>query len=332
METKNMRPQTTATLLMVGAIFGSSFLLVKLLVVEMSPAQITAWRLLFGGAAIAGILAARRELSMPARPLIAKGAALTMLDSVIPNTLLAWAQIRIDSSIAAVLISTMPLFTVIFARLIPKGERISAAKACGLLLGITGVIVLVGADARNAANGAPTAHLAVVLAAISNAAGIVYARALLSKESPLQVSGTKLLVGAAIMMVFAAGIDHGHAVPRMGVASWLTIITLGVLSNAVGRTMYLSLIAAAGSIRASLVAYIVPAVGVLLGWLVLGERMSIGAVAGMTLIAFAMTLVTHGPVVAALLPQRIVTRLSATRVRLTHIWASSPRATAGRGQ
>ena len=68
-----MRPQTTATLLMVGAIFGSSFLLVKLLVVEMSPAQITAWRLLFGGAAIAGILAARRELSMPAAPLDCQG-------------------------------------------------------------------------------------------------------------------------------------------------------------------------------------------------------------------------------------------------------------------
>src|SRR5262245_16476002 len=189
METTNMRTQTTAMLLTVGAIFGSSFLLVKLLVAEMPPAQITAWRLLFGGVAIAVILAARSELRWPTRSLLAQSAALTMLDSVIPNTLLAWAQIRIDSSIAAVLISSMPLFTVIFALLMPRGERISPAKASGLALGIAGVTILVGADVQSAANGAPAAHIAVILAAMSNAAAVVYARTLLGKENPLQLSG-----------------------------------------------------------------------------------------------------------------------------------------------
>jgi drug/metabolite transporter (DMT)-like permease len=310
METTNMRAQTTAMLLTVGAIFGSSFLLVKLLVAEMPPAQITAWRLLFGGMTIVIILAARRELRLPARSLLATSTMLTLLDSVIPNTLLAWAQIHIDSSIAAVLISSMPLFTVIFALLIPKGERISALKASGLVIGIAGVTVLVGADAQHAASGAPVAHLAVVLAAMSQAAGVVYARTALGKESPMELSGLKLMLGAAIAMVFAAVLHGGHAVPQMGPESWCTLLVLGVLSNALGRTMYLSLIASAGSIRASLVAYIVPVVGVLLGSIVLGERMTPGAAVGVALIVFGMTLVTHGPKLASMAPRRIATHPS----------------------
>ncbi|HEY8173347.1 MAG TPA: DMT family transporter, partial [Dehalococcoidia bacterium] len=167
-----------------------------------------------------------------------------------------------------------------------------------------GVSVLVGADVQTAGSGAPVAHLAVVLAAMSQAAAVVYARTLLSNEKPLQLSGLKLIIGAAIMLVFTAALDGGHALPRMGAGSWSTLLVLGVLSNALGRTMYLSLIASAGSVRASLVAYIVPVVGVLLGWLVLGEHLGPADIAGVALIGSGMALVTHGPQIASIVPRR----------------------------
>ena len=294
METTGMRVQATAMLLAVGAIFGSSFVVVKVLVGEASPAQITAFRLLFGGLAVLAVLRARGDLRAPGPRLVARAAVLTLLDSVIPNTLLAWAQIRIDSAIAAVLISTMPMFTVLFAMALPRREQISAGKLCGIAVSLVGVSVLVGADAQGAANGAPSAHLAVVLAAMCNAAAIVYARTLLADEDPLQLSGVKLVTGALIALALAAAFDGGTGVPNMTGRSWVLLVALGVLSNGLGRTMYLSLIASAGSVRASLVAYVVPAVGVLLGWLVLGERMDADGGAGLVLIAIGLALVTHG--------------------------------------
>jgi len=198
-----------------------------------------------------------------------------------------------------VLISTMPLFTVFFAMALPRSEPLSAGRACGLVLGIAGVAVLVGANARGAASGPPTAHLAVILAAMSNAAAVLYARALLAEQDALQLSGLKLVVGAIIALAIVGGVRGGVAAPQMGAGAWCALIALGVLSNGVGRTMYLSLIASAASARASLVAYIVPVVGVALGWLLLGERIGVGAGVGTAMIAGGMTLVTHGAQIAA---------------------------------
>jgi drug/metabolite transporter (DMT)-like permease len=314
METTQMQARSTATLLAVGCIFGSSFLMVKLLVTEMPPAHITAWRLLFGGIPLVALLAARGELGLPSRSLAGKATVLALLDSVIPNTLLAWAQIRVDSSIAAVLISSMPLFTVLFAMALPRNERISSGKVFGLALGIVGVALLVGADTQHAAGGAPAAHLAVVLAAMSNAAAVVYARALLANERPLQLSAFKLMLGAVIAMTLAGALDGGHTVPRMSVPAWCVLLALGVLSNALGRTMYLSLIASAGSVRASLVAYIVPVVGILLGWLVLGEQIGASAAPGIALIASGMVLVTHGAQIGSRVPQNAARSPAAARL------------------
>ena len=114
----------------------------------------------------------------------------------------------------------------------------------------------------------------------------------------MQLSGLKLVVGAIIALAIVGGVDRGVEMPSMSVGSWCALVTLGVLSNGIGRTMYLSLIASAGSVRASLVAYIVPVVGVMLGWLVLGERIGVGAAPGVVMIGCGMALVTHGPQIA----------------------------------
>jgi len=294
METAAMRARTMFLVLAVGSIFGSSFVVVKVLVGEASPAQVTAWRLLFGGIAVLAVLRARGELRLPRRSLLAKAAVLALLDSVIPNTLLAWAQIRIDSATAALLISTMPMFTVLFAMALPGREQLSASKLYGIAAGLAGVALLVGADAQGAASGAPASHLAVLLAAMSNAAAVVYARALLAREDALELSGIKLASGALLAMPAAVVAGGGDVAPQLGLASWALLVALGVLSNGLGRTMYLSLIATAGSVRASLVAYVVPAVAVLLGWVVLGERIGARGFLGLVLIAFGLALVTHG--------------------------------------
>lgn len=286
--------RTTISLIVVGGIFGSSFLLVKLLVAEMPPVQLTAWRLLIGGLAITAVIAIREGVRLPSAKTAARAALLATLDSVVPNTLLAWAQIRIDSGIAALLISTMPLFTVLLALVVPAEERTTALKVLGLAIGITGVALVVGADAASAANGAPTAHLAVLLASVSNAAAVVYARSVLASEEPVRLSGLKLVIGAAIAMAVTGSCEGGHVVPRMGVSGWALLIALGLVTNGLGRTMYLALISTAGSLRASLVAYIVPAVAMLAGWLVLGERVGTGGMLGLATVAAGVTLVSYG--------------------------------------
>jgi DME family drug/metabolite transporter len=135
---------------------------------------------------------------------------------------------------------------------------------------------------------------------MSNAAAVIYARALLAHENALELSGIKLLAGGVMALLAVAAVDGSDVAPRMDLGAWALLLTLGVTSNAVGRTMYLSLIRSAGSVRASLVAYVVPAVGVLLGWLVLGERLGASGIAGLTLIAGSMALVTHGEQLGAM--------------------------------
>ena len=290
--TTQLRPQTTLTLVAVGCIFGSSFLLVKLLVANLAPAQLTAWRLLFGGVAVTAMLAWRGDVRLPGRSLLfqidrartarqcdPKHAVGVVTD---PHRQQHCGGADLDDA----------GFTVLFAMALPRSEQLSAGKVCGLAMGIAGVAVLVGVNAGDATAGPRTAHLAVVLAAMSNAAAVVYARGLLAQEDALQLSGLKLVIGAMIALAIV-GVARGDAgVPQMGASAWCALIVLGVLSNGVGRTMYLSLIASAGSVRASLVAYIVPLVGVTLGWLVLGERVGTGTAAGAAMIVCGMAFVT----------------------------------------
>ena len=123
---------------------------------------------------------------------------LAIVDTVIPFSLIAWAETQIDAGLASLLISTMPIFTVVIAMTFLADERRSPARLAALPLGAAGVIVLTGGDVLSLGSGNAIGQLAVIGGALAYGIGAVYSKVLLRTIDPIDLSVTKVAIGAAV--------------------------------------------------------------------------------------------------------------------------------------
>src|SRR3990170_710374 len=190
-----MTPRSLIILLLLGATWGSSFLFIKVVVDESSPWVVVEGRILFGAMALAPVMALRRYHVARLWPRLPRVALIAVFGSALPFLLISWAEIHIESGIASVLNSTMPLFTGLFAAAFLLDERLDSARVLGLLLGFGGVLVLRGRAIADVTNSAALGQLAVVAAAASYGATAVYIRSQLRGQDALTLSGLQLLLG-----------------------------------------------------------------------------------------------------------------------------------------
>jgi drug/metabolite transporter (DMT)-like permease len=301
--TAALKTKALVVLVVLGALFGSAFLYMKVLVDEIAPVEIVAGRLSLGALVLFVIIVVRgRTLSLdPAS--VGKISLLALLDSVIPFTLIAWAETRIDSGIASVIVSTMPVFTIVIATIALPDERLAPVRLLGIPLGFLGVVTLSGGEVLDVTSGDAVGQLAVVAAAACYGAASVYAKILLKTQDALSLTATKLAAGAVIAAA-ATGITQGvPAYAELSGEGILALLALGVLSTALAFTLYFWVVRAAGSVYASLVTYIVPVFGLLLGWAVLGEQIGTGTAFGAVLITAGVGAVMYGSVAQAWLAQ-----------------------------
>lgn len=284
--------RTFLVLLLLGAVFGSAFLFMKVLLEEMGPLTLVAGRLILGSIAMLAVMAFRREPFHWSLPLAAKVSLLSALSMVVPFALIAWAEQHIDSGIAAALISTMPLFTAFFAAAVFADERLTLGRLAGLTAGFAGVVTLAGGEV-NFTDSSMLGQLAVVGAAASYGAGAVYARALLRSEKPLALGSLELITGTAMALPLAFALE-GEPSLAISLKAWGALLALGVAGTGLAFVGYLWLVENAGSVRASLVTYVVPVVGLFLGWAVLDERLGLGAVLGTALIILGVASIMMG--------------------------------------
>ena len=269
-----------------GSVFGSAFLFIKVLIDEVDPMTLVALRLFLGAAAVLGVIALRRQRLGWTPVLAAKVGVLAVLGLVIPYGLISWAESHIDSGIAAALISTMPLFTAVYATFLFTDERITLGRVAGLLAGFAGVVALSGAD-FDVTDSSVLGQLAVVGAAASYGAGAALSRKLLKTEEPLSLAGLELVLAALIATPLALAID-GSPDLAISAKAWGSLLALGVGATGLAFIAYLWLVDNAGSVRASLVTYVVPVVGLFLGRAVLGEQVGLNAIAGTALIVLGV--------------------------------------------
>jgi drug/metabolite transporter (DMT)-like permease len=283
-----------AQLVVLGAIWGGAFTLIKVLVDDLSPLEIAAGRLALGAAAVIVVFRVRHELRWPARELIAPIALVAASDTLLPYVLVGWAESRIDSGAAAVLISVMPLFTVIFAAATMRDETVGPARLAGIAVGFVGVLMLVGGPA---ALGASTAlgQLAVIGAAASYAAGALYARTLLKRIDAANLTATKLTIGAAIAFAAIVATGRGGGLVALDAGNAAALTALGVVCTGLSFVMYFRLVSSIGSVGASTVTYIIPMFGLLFGALTLGETIETQTLAGMALIISGVAGVMYAP-------------------------------------
>jgi drug/metabolite transporter (DMT)-like permease len=273
-----------ALLLVLSAIWGSSFLFIKLGVDELEPTVVALGRLFVGAAILLPIAASRGGLGV-LRPHFPTVVTLGLLNNALPFWLFGFAETRISSSLAAVIQAAAPIFTVLLAIRLDPTQRATGTRLAGIGVGFVGVALLVGAQTGGQVVGA----LAVLAASLCYAASALIAGKRAGPIPPLHLAAGQLACGFVLMAPFGLLQLPDEAPPAKAV---LAIVALGALGSAVAYVLYFALIARAGASRAILVTYLVPAFALVYGAVFLDEEVTASAIAGLVLILAGTTLAT----------------------------------------
>jgi drug/metabolite transporter (DMT)-like permease len=279
------------TLLALGFMWGTSYVFIRLGVETLGTFTLIASRLAIGLALLATVVAIARE-PLPRQPRIyGHLIVMAVVNIVLPFALITTAERSVDSNLAAIINGSVPLFVILFAALFLHDEPLTVNRLGGLLIGYVGVIVLVsktllGGDGSQASiNG----ELALVGSAICYGAGAVYARR--------NVRGLRPMIPALFQVGFAFVIVAVIALLTEPVASgWtgqaiLAVFWLGLLGSGFAYLANFRLLSRVGATRASLVAYLLPVVGIVSGALVFQEQVDARLIAGTVLILAGVALV-----------------------------------------
>jgi len=309
-----MRPNRDdyVLLLLLGLVWGFSFLLVKVAVGAVPPITVAAGRIVIGAAALALFLHVRGGRWPADRRDWIKLVAMGFVGNVLPFSLISWGQMHIDSGLSAILMAAIPLSTILIAHVFAPDEPLSTGKLAGVALGIAGIIVLVGPSALEGLRTEVIAELAVVAATVCYAVNAVIARHL-SRVS-VEAIGAGCLVPAAIMILpFSAVLEHPWQAHPTTVAI-VAVIALGLVSTAGGYLLLFRLIARAGAGFASLNNFLVPLFGVLWGMLFLGERPGAHAFLALCLVLAGLAAPRLWPALVGLRPPRQPERPSTSAI------------------
>jgi drug/metabolite transporter (DMT)-like permease len=273
-----------------GTIWGSSFLWIKIAVQGMGPVTLVAFRLFFG---ILGLtmVAFFSRMEWPRQPrmwliLVLIG----FINNAIPYVLISWGEQYIPSSVAAILNSTTPLFAMVFAHLFLHDDRMTLPRLSGILVGFTGVIILVSADLIGGIGFNVFGQLAVLLASVSYASASVFARRNTRGVPPITLALVPL-IGADLVLWMAVPVAQSP--PKFPVlpVTWLAVIWLGLMGTCVAFLLYYFLLHSVGPTRTTLVTYIFPLVGVVLGVVFLHEVLDWHSLVGGALIVGSILVV-----------------------------------------
>jgi drug/metabolite transporter (DMT)-like permease len=250
-------------LALLGAIWGGSFLFMRVAASDFGPFALVEIRLALGALMLSPFLW-RARASFPAE-LWPKLALIGAINSAVPFVLFAWGAERAPAGIGAICNSMAVLFTALVGFLF-FGEKIGAQRAIALLTGFVGVVVLASGKTAGASIGLAVA--AGSTAAFLYGIGVNLVRRHLLGLPPAAVAGATLGCAALLTFPFAITQWPQHAIPAH---SWLSVTLLGVLCTGLAFVMYYRLIGRIGGSRAVTVTYLVPLFGVAWAWLLLGE-------------------------------------------------------------
>jgi drug/metabolite transporter (DMT)-like permease len=265
-----------ALLLALAAIWGASFLFIKLGVEEVEPAVVVLGRIAVGFGVLLPLVLAR-GVRPDMRAMWVPFLVLGTLNNAVPYWLLAFAETRIDSGLAAVIQAAAPILTVVLATRIDPSQRVRGLRLVGVAVGFVGVALLVGVQE----GGQLVAAFAVLGTATCYALSALYAGRAVRTFPPLDVTIGQLGVGLLLALPFGFSQLPSEAPPAKAVAA---IVALGALSTGVAYLLYFTLIAHAGASRAILVTYLVPAFALVYGTVFLDEAVTVSALAGLVLI------------------------------------------------
>ena len=280
-------------LLVLAAIWGSSFMLIEIALRDLDPATLILLRLGSAALALVVYVLLSGQSFAPLRPFVWPLALMGVLNTALPFYLISWGQQYIDSGLAAILNASAPLFTALLAIAVDQAQRVSGMRLAGVILGFGGIVALVGFEPEGG-DRAVLGSLAVVAGAACYALGALYAGRRFTGTAPLLVAVGTLLW--ATLFTLPPGLA---AASSFGWETLVSVLFLGVAATAVGYLLYFGLIAGAGASRAILVTYLVPTMAIVYGAVFLDEHVSALAIAGLVLVLSGVALGTRRSPVAS---------------------------------
>ncbi len=275
-------------------VWGSTFLAIRVGVHEVPPFLLAAMRFLAAGLAICLWMIARRE-PLPTARQWASAAALAVLIFVVDYGLLFWAEQRVPSGIAAVMMSTIPVFMALSEIVLLRTQRLTLRLAVALLIGIGGVAVLVSGSFN--LGGSATDRLgalALMVAAVSWSVSSSLVRRLPLPASKVMSSGAQMLMGGVLLTVTAAALGEFRRFHPADVSrgAWFALAYLIVFGSIAGFTAYVWLIHHHSPTKVGTYAYVNPVVAVLLGYFLGGESLGLRTILGTVFILISVVAIT----------------------------------------
>lgn len=272
--------------------WGSSFLWIKIAVAEIGPFTLVALRLLFGAIGLAALVL----ISRPAWPL-RRGewitlAVLGITNTAAPFVLISWGEQFIDSAVASVYNSTVPLFTVLIAQVVLREERFSRLRVIGVVLGFLGVVVIFAEDLLAGVQLGLLGQGAVLMAALLYGGSAVLARRNTKQLDRRIIALVPLLVADLAVWTGVVAVESPLRLPQLSL-TWMAILWLGIIGSFVAYLLYFHLVHSIGPTRAAMVTYTFPVTGLLLGALFLDERITTNLVLGSLMVLASLLVVNR---------------------------------------
>lgn len=279
------------TFLALALMWGSSYLFIKIAVDDFGTFTLVALRLVIG-AALLWIVLRISGKPLPRQPrLYGHLMVMGLINITAPFLLITWAERSVESSLASILTSLVPLFAVLIAPFFIDDEPFRANAAVGLLVGFAGVVVLTSRE-LNVATTDLVADLALVLSSAFYAAGAVYSRRNVRGVDPLIPPVFQVTFAAIYTGVIALVFEHPWTARPDGSAIF-AIAWLGILGSGFAYLAFFRVLAAWGATRTTAVAYLLPIVGIILGFVVLHEPIDARILLGSALVITGMALVSR---------------------------------------
>ena len=290
-----------ALLLMLSSLWGASYTFIKIGVETIPPVTLIAARTLIAGLVLALILRWRGVRWPRDRATWARFTVQACLNSVVPFTLIAWAETAIDASLAVILNAMTPIFTFLLTAFVTRHEAITARKGFGVAAGLMGASLIVGFEAFGGLGKNLWPQLAIVAATISYAGAAIFGKSFRDLDPMVPAAGS-LVAGAVLLLPLCIMIDRPWALAPSG-RSLIALVALAVVSTALAFSIYFRLIQTLGSVGATAQAYLRVPVGMAIGMVFLDEQPQ-------PAVWFGLAFVMAG-VIAMTLPARMSLRVKA---------------------
>ncbi len=290
-----------ALLCALGVIWGVSFTFIKIAVSTVPAVAMTISRLTLTVVLMAGVMLYMRE-SLPRWGRIWLFiSASAFLGNALPFLLIAWGEEKVDGALAAILMSPSPLAAALLAHVFTRDDKLNRYKLAGIALGVAGIAVLVGIDNLARLGSDLKYQLMILFAGCCYGANVVINRGLVGGSAFANVTA---VIGVSVIMLVPLALLPGTWNFKPSAASLAAMVTLAIVSTCIGTLMMLTLVKRQGPAFTAQVNFLVPVFGVISGALILGERPSPRAIAGLALILAGVWVARRGSGLISLKAER----------------------------